>query len=90
VKYLVDVLHADVNATDSAGYTALHNAASRGDNEMIVYLVSKGANPKAVNRKGQTVADMANGPMQRIQPFPETLALLAKMGVQTKHPCVSC
>jgi len=90
VKYLVDVLHADVNIPDAAGNTALHNAASRGDDEMILYLVSKGANLKAINRKGQTVADMANGPMQRIQPFPKTVALLAKMGVELKRPCVSC
>jgi ankyrin repeat protein len=90
VKYLVDVLNADVNAPDAAGNTALHNAASRGDNDMIRYLISKGANVKAVNRKGQTVADMANGPMQRIQPFPETLALLSNMGVTPRHRCVSC
>jgi len=90
VKYLVDELHADVNAPDAAGNTPLHNAASRGDNAMIEYLVSKGANVKAINRKGQTVADMANGPMQRIQPFPETLALLAKLGVRPRRPCVSC
>lgn len=90
VKYLVEVLHADVNAPDAAGNTPLHNAASRGDNEMILYLVSKGANVKAINRKGQTVADMANGPMQRIQPFPQTVALLSKLGVQVRRPCVSC
>jgi hypothetical protein len=57
---------------------------------MILYLVSQGANVKAINRKGQTVADMANGPMQRIQPFPQTVALLSKLGVQVRHPCVSC
>ena len=90
VKYLVEELHADVNVPDGAGNTPLHNAASRGDNEMIEYLVSRGANVKAINRKGQTVADMANGPMQRIQPFPETLALLAKLGVKPRRPCVSC
>ena len=90
VKYLVEALNADVNAADAAGNTALHNAASRGDNEMIRYLISKGANVKAVTRKGQTVADMANGPMQRIQPFPETLALLSKLGVTPRQRCVSC
>jgi ankyrin repeat protein len=90
VKYLVDVVHADVNARDAAGNTALHNAAARGDNDMIQYLVSRGAEVRAVNRKGQTVADMANGPIQRVQPFPATLALLTKMGAKVRHPCVSC
>ncbi|MGE5246251.1 MAG: ankyrin repeat domain-containing protein [Betaproteobacteria bacterium] len=90
VKYLVDVLHADVNAHDHEGHTALHNAASRGDNEMILYLVSKGADVAAVTREGQTVADMANGPVQRTQPFPETVALLEKLGSKNNHHCVSC
>ena len=35
VKYLVEELHADVNAADHEGNTALHHAAARGDNEMI-------------------------------------------------------
>ena len=90
VKYLVEVLHADVNAMDHEGNTALHNAAARGDNEMILYLVSKGANVKAVNREGKTTADMANGPVQRIQPFPDTIALLEKLGAKNNHKCVSC
>ncbi len=42
VKYLVEELGADVNAKDHEGNTALHNAAARGDVEMIKYLVSKG------------------------------------------------
>jgi ankyrin repeat protein len=90
VKYLVDVLGADVNATDHEGNTALHHAAARGDNEMIVFLVSKGADLTRVNREGNNVADMANGPVQRVQPFPETLALLEKLGVKHRGKCVSC
>ena len=70
VKYLVEELHSDVNAVDAEGMSALHHAASRGDNEMIVYLVRKGADVSMVNRRGQSIADMANGPVQRIQPFP--------------------
>ena len=42
VKYLVEELHADVNAHDHDGNTALHHAAARGDNEMIQYLVVEG------------------------------------------------
>jgi uncharacterized protein len=90
VKYLVEELHMDVNATDQDGNTALHNAASRGDNEMILYLVSKGADVTVVNREGMTTVDMANGPVQRTQPFPETIALLEKLGAKNNHKCVSC
>jgi ankyrin repeat protein len=90
VKYLVEELHADVNARDHEGNTALHNAAARGDVEMIKYLVSKGADVKAVNREGKTTADMANGPVQRIQPWPEALALLESLGAKNNHKCVSC
>ena len=90
VKYLVEELHVDVNARDHEGNTALHNAAARGDNEMIEYLVSKGADPKIINRAGQTTVDMANGPVQRISPFPETIKLLEGMGVKNNHKCVSC
>jgi ankyrin repeat protein len=90
VKYLLDELHADVNARDADGNTALHHAAARGDNAMIEYLVSKGADVKAVNRAGQTTVDVANGPVQRVQPFPETIALLEKLGARNNHKCVSC
>jgi ankyrin repeat protein len=90
VKYLVEELHADVNARDHDGNTAIHNAAARGDNEMILYLVSKGADPKFVNREGKTTVDMANGPVQRISPFPDTIKLLEGMGVKNNHKCVSC
>ena len=90
VKYLVEDLHADVNARDHEGNTALHHAAARGDNDMILYLVSKGADVRAVNRAGQTTVDMANGPVQRTQPFPETIALLEKLGATNNHKCVSC
>jgi uncharacterized protein len=90
VKYLVEELHADVNARDHEANTALHNAAARGDNEMILYLVSKGADVKAVNREGKTTADMANGPVQRISPFPETIKLLEGLGSKNNHKCVSC
>jgi ankyrin repeat protein len=90
VKYLVDELAADVNAFDHEGNTALHHAAARGDVEMIQYLVSKGADVKAVSREGRTTADMANGPVQRTQPFPEAVALLEKLGSKNNHKCVSC
>ncbi|MGQ0734743.1 MAG: ankyrin repeat domain-containing protein [Acidobacteriota bacterium] len=90
VRYLVEEVGADLNQRDEEGNTALHNAAARGDNEMILYLVSRGADVMAVNRAGQTTVDMANGPVQRTQPFPETIALLEKFGAKNNHKCVSC
>jgi ankyrin repeat protein len=90
LKYIVEELGADVNARDSNGYTPLHHAAARGDNEMIMYLVEKGADVKAVARNGRTTADMANGPVQRLRPFPETVALLVKLGAINNNRCVSC
>ncbi len=144
VRYLVDELHADVNAVDGrndapappapaapqaaappsppqpppggqpapagqqaalppqqqmmnfqarnppGGYSALHNAAHRGDNEMILFLVSRGARVDAVAKNGNTVVDMANGPRQRVQPFAETIALLEALGAKNNYKCVSC
>lgn len=90
IQYLVGELGADVNARDSDGYTAMHHAAARGDNDVIRYLLEHGGDPNAVARSGQTTVDMANGPVQRIQPFPETIALLEALGVKNNHRCVSC
>lgn len=90
IRYLVEELKADVNQRDASGMTPLHHAASRGDNEMILYLVNKGADPRAVSRNFRTTVDMANGPVQRLRPFPETIALLEKLGAKNSHRCVSC
>ena len=90
IKWLIEVAGADVNAVDHDGNTALHHAAARGDVESILYLISKGADVTKVNREGQTVADMANGPVQRVQPWPEALTLLEKLGSKNNHKCVSC
>lgn len=90
VQYLVEELGADVNARDANGFAPLHWAASRGDNEAVNYLISKGADATFVSRRGHTTADMANGPVQRISPFPETIALLESLGSANNHNCVSC
>ena len=90
MKFLVEEVGLDVNARDNDGYTPLHHAAARGDNDVILYLVSKGADVTVVARNGQTVADMANGPVQRVSPFPATVALLEKLGSKNNQRCVSC
>jgi ankyrin repeat protein len=104
VKYLVDELHADVNAKDAKHYTTLHGAAYVGDNDLITYLVSKGADPRARAKgrlggtqgaedvpegTGDTVADMANGPREKSLLHPETVKLLEALGSQNSHDCRS-
>ena len=89
-KYFVEDLKVDINVRDADGFTALHHAAARGDNDVIRYLVAHGANVLAVNRAGQTTVDMANSPEQRTQPFPETIALLEGMGAKNNHHCQAC
>ena len=91
LTFLAEQTGADVSLADDKGNTPLHNAALRGDNEMIRYLVSSGADLHAVDRRGRNVSDWANGPIQRLQPFTETLALLAELGAPPHNDrCVSC
>ena len=90
IKYLVEEMGADVNAVDHEGNTPMHLCASRGDNECIKFLVSKGADVTRVNREGNTTVDMANGPVQRTQPYPETIKLLESLGAKNNHRCVTC
>ena len=72
-----------MNTVDTAGYTAIMGAAYRGDDEMIRYLVSKGARLDLKTKRGWSVSDMANGPYLRSSfpvPHPDTVALLQKLG----------
>jgi ankyrin repeat protein len=83
VQYLVEELGADVNAADTYNYTALHGAAYRGDNKVVSYLAARGAKLDVRSKKGQTVSDMANGPMVNAHlpiEHPDTIALLERLG----------
>lgn len=90
VRYLVEELGADVNARDHNGFSPVHHAAARGDNELIEYLVSQGADVTLVSRRGQTTVDMANSPVQRISPFPATIQLLESLGAKNNNNCAIC
>ena len=87
VKYLVEEHGADVDLRDSWGYAPLHYAAVRGGNDLIEYLVSKGADPGAISRLGQSTADMArggNGGYFERPPYPEAAELLRSLGSEFK------
>jgi len=57
-RLLLD-LGADVNATGEYGWTALHGAAYNGFDEMIEFLVSKGAKMDILDQFGQTPLSIA-------------------------------
>ncbi len=89
LKYCLE-LRADVNAVETRkGYTALHGAASRGDNEMVQYLVDRGAKVDVLNKDGNSPADMAFGPSRFFIPSPETVDLLVKLGSPFQNNCRS-
>ncbi|MDH4227644.1 MAG: ankyrin repeat domain-containing protein [Deltaproteobacteria bacterium] len=45
--YALAALGADVNAKDKNGYTPLHHAMNRGDDEVVKFLIEKGADVNA-------------------------------------------
>ena len=60
VKYCLE-LGPTSTPRDIFSYTALHAAAYRGDNELVKFLVEKGARLDVVTIFGDNVTDMANG-----------------------------
>jgi ankyrin repeat protein len=52
---------ADIDAKDEFGQTALHGAAYRGWNDLVVYLVERGADLSSADMDGHTPFDAAEG-----------------------------
>ena len=90
IRYLIEEHGIDPDLRDMDGFSAIHHAAARGDNETILYLVRNGADVTLISRRGQTTADLANSPEQRAQPHPKTVVLLEKLGSKNNHQCRTC
>ena len=90
LKYCL-ALGLDINAQDVQGYTALHGAAFRADNEMIKFLADHGAKLDVRNKRGLAVTDMASGKVMINGDLPiaeaETVALLVKLGAPAPGVC---
>ena len=72
-----------LQAANNAGLTALHGAAHRGANEIVEFLVSKGAKLDAKDAEGRTPLAWAEGvaiiDQRPPRPQPHTVALLQKL-----------
>ena len=85
VKLAIE-LGANVNETNDKGMTALHGAAYAGANEIVHYLVSKGATVDAKDEVGQTPWTIASKGLRGDEDKvtrPATADLLVQLGAST-------
>jgi ankyrin repeat protein len=75
-------LGMDVNASNSMGLTALMGAANRGSDEIIKFLVEKGARLVSKDKEGRTALSWAEGVFlatHPAKPKPSSIALLRSL-----------
>ena len=75
-------LGGDINATNVMGLTALMGAANRGSDDIIKFLVSKGARLDVKDAEGRTALDWAGGVFlatHPARPKPSSIALLKEL-----------
>jgi ankyrin repeat protein len=72
----------DVNAVNSMGLTALHGAANRGSDDIIQFLVDKGAKLDVKDKEGRTPLTWAEGVFlatHPAKPKPSSIALITTL-----------
>jgi uncharacterized protein len=82
MKLCIDLGIADVNKQNSMGVTALMGAANRGSDEIIRFLVSKGAQLDIKDAEGRTAMTWAEGVFLATHPGkakPSSIALLGEL-----------
>lgn len=75
-------LGMDVNQANSMGITALHGAANRGSDDIIRFLVEKGADLTAQDNEHRTALDWAKGVFlatHPAEPKPSSIALITSL-----------
>jgi ankyrin repeat protein len=75
-------LGADVNAANSMGLRAIHGAANRGSDDIVRFLVGKGASLEAADAQGRTPLTWAQGVFLATnapEPKPSTIALIRSL-----------
>jgi ankyrin repeat protein len=78
-------LGMDVNAVNSMGLTALHGAANRGSDDIIRFLVDKGAKLDVKDKEGRTPLNWAEGVFlatHPAKPKPSSIELLKSLGAK--------
>jgi ankyrin len=79
---LAQSLGNDVNASNDMGLTAVHGAANRGSDDIIRFLVEKGAKLDVADKQGRTPLTWAKGVFLATHPpeaKPGTIALLQQL-----------
>jgi uncharacterized protein len=79
---LAQSLGNDVNASNDMGVTAVHGAANRGSDDIIRFLVEKGAKLDVADQQGRTPLTWAKGVFLATHPpeaKPRTIALLQQL-----------
>jgi ankyrin repeat protein len=85
-RFLVEEVGADVNQANAGGFTALHAAAYKGSEEIISYLVAKGAKMDVRDYRGRTPYRLASWARNSTDFYrwPKAAELLLKLGANPR------